>query len=400
MADDLQQLLESMGATFMPYGPDAAGAAGLRIVDVFGAYELEYAAIHKGVGIMHVPHRGLLEMRGADVRDYLHRLMTQDINPMRGGESRRAFQLNVKGRIIADTVVHFGDASTWVEADVFDLDELHEQLDARLFAEDASIVNITESRTVLALHGPHSAGLLAAVSGDGASPVVEMPGTHHVLDIAGHAVTATRRDECGVPGVYLFAPSASAANVYTALLDAAGYDRDAPDPSDDPQGAAESARRRRDSLRGRPIGWLAYNTARIEAGTPIFHIDFGPDSLPAETGLLDDAVSFTKGCYLGQEIVARMHSLGHPRRVLVGLRFDDDLLPIAGTQVFNAADEAAVIGAVTSSAVSPVLGNKTIALAVVKWGNHTSGSAVVAPAEGRMAGAAVVELGAISDVVQ
>jgi glycine cleavage system aminomethyltransferase T len=95
-----------------------------------------------------------------------------------------------------------------------------------------------------------------------------------------------------------------------------------------------------------------------------------------------------------------MHSLGHPRRVLVGLRFDDDLLPLAGAQVFNAADEAAVIGAVTSSAVSPVLGNKTIALAVVKWGKHTSGSAVVVPAEGRMAGAAVVELGAISDVVQ
>ncbi|MCC7406605.1 MAG: aminomethyltransferase family protein, partial [Phycisphaeraceae bacterium] len=145
------------------------------------------------------------------------------------------------------------------------------------------------------------------------------------------------------------------------------------------------------TILGRGIGWMAYNTARIEAGSPLFHVDFGPDSLPHETAILSQAVSFTKGCYLGQEIVARMQSLGHPKRLLVGLRLPDDRLPIAGSQVLTA--DGQVVGAVTSSTLSPLLGQTAIALAVVKWGRHEPGTTLRVAAEGAIVDARVVPPG-------
>ncbi len=141
-------------------------------------------------------------------------------------------------------------------------------------------------------------------------------------------MSAYRLDDTGAMGLHLFVPTDDAEMLYEKLLSAAGFD-----PEADAEPDADYAQRRRETLRGRPIGWLAYNTARIEAGTPIFHVDFGHDSLPGETGLLDHAVSFNKGCYIGQEIVARMKNLGHPKRLLVGLKFPDQKLPVAGTQV-------------------------------------------------------------------
>ncbi len=147
------------------------------------------------------------------------------------------------------------------------------------------------------------------------------------------------------------------------------------------------------AVRGRGIGWVAFNTARIEAGTPLYHIDFGPDSLPGETGLLEDAVSFTKGCYLGQEIVARMKHLGHPKKIIVGLKCEDDRLPIAGSQIHEAdAPGGTIIGGITSSTLPPLLGGSAIALASMKWAKHHVGTIVSTPAEGAFVKATVCAL--------
>ena len=129
---------------------------------------------------------------------------------------------------------------------------------------------------------------------------------------------------------------------------------------------------------------MAYNTARIEAGASIYHIDYGPDTLPHEAALIEQTVSFTKGCYPGQEIVARMENLGHPKRLLVGLHLDDARLPIAGAQVFDSSnDDAQVVGAVTSSTVSPMRGGKAIGLAMVKWGLCQIGTELSVFADGK-----------------
>ena len=384
------------GAEFISYGP--TDNAAVEIAESFGRYEAEYAAIRQRVGIMHLPQRALLNFTGADRQDFLHRMVTQNINALKGGATVRSFQLNQKGRILADMLVHHGDENTWLEMDRFDLPTVQNLYESHLFADDVAIEDWTEKRTALALHGPSSVELLRAVCEEDPQPMADMPGTHHVLTLKGARVTVYRRDVCGSPGFWLWVPNEHAAEVYEALLTAAGYEPDVPDQQTDPEQAAAFAQRRRESLRGRPVGWSAFNTARIEAGSPIFHIDFGHDSLPAETGVLDEAVSFTKGCYLGQEIVARIQSQGHPKRLLVGLHVKGDDLPVAGAQVMEAgkADEAGqssttqnIIGGVTSSAVSPVLGQRPVVFAVMKWGHHTPGSRVLIPTEGGMVEAEV-----------
>ena len=379
----IDSIQRDAGAAFMAYGaPGGDGndpGAAVRIVESFGEYEAEYAAIRKGVGIFHLPQRGLLRLTGADRRDFLHRLLTQDVNAMAPGRSQRAFQLNQKGRILADVIVHHGDADTWLEMDRFDVPALRELYDGRLFGEDVMLEDISDDRTMLALHGPAAGPLLASLcDADEAQRVLDGAGTHHVVTLAGGKATACRRDTCGVTGVQLFVPAEHAAPVYQALAEAVGG------LAPDVDGGVTRP------IAGRGIGWLAQNTARVEAGCAIYHIDFGPDCLPHEVGTdaVSEAVSFTKGCYLGQEIVTRMHNRGHPKRVLVGLKCGDDRMPVAGSQVYSS-DGGAVIGAVTSSTVSPMLGNVAIALAMVQWDAREQGVEVRVPAEGGMVEAAV-----------
>ncbi len=388
--EHFEKLVNHTGANWMEFGP-SSGDQMIPIPSDFHAYETEYAAIRRRVGIMLLPQRGLLELRGADVRDLLHRMLTQDICTMTSGQSRRALQLTQKGRILCDLYVHFGDSATWLEADAFDLPALRSLLESRLFSEDVTIEDITRHQHQFALHGPAATDLLQKMTRDNVDLAANSPGTHHVFAIDQNNVTVTRRDLCGVLGFCLIVPSTGAASLYEHLLEAVGFEPDAmADPMTEPHATADLAERRRHTLRGRPVGWLAFNTARIEAGTTIFHVDYGTDSLPAEAGsdLLAETVSFTKGCYLGQEIVARMHNLGHPKRVLVGLHTDSNVLPVAGTAILPLqqpdppSDNDAVIGAITSSTASPMLGDRPIAFATMKWGHHQEGTPVSFQAQG------------------
>ena len=439
------EVYATLAAEMMPYGPALPDGSLIEIAQAFSTFEAEYAAIRQRVGVMHLPQRAILHLTGADVKDYLHRLCTQEINGLDGGTTVRAFQLNEKGHIAADLIVHHGDESTWLEMDVFDLPWVRDLLEQRMFTEDVTIEDWTDQRTFLWLLGPAAVRLMSAVAGaDGAYAVERMgsmPGTHHVIDLplngggVAHA-TAYRWDLGGVLGVRLAVPSEHAVEVYGALLAKSGFE-----PGGDEQAsggdAAEYAERRRASMRGRPVGWSAFNTVRIEEGVPWYHIDFGGDSLPAEVPGphgLDGAVSFTKGCYLGQEVVARMKSLGHPKKLLVGIRVRPEhpepaglpatphspeappeastpqnpreggeiagdgpntFLPMAGSQVFDADDKQKLIGGVTSSTASPLRGQAGIGFAVVRWGRHQAGTAVRVPADGRLIDAEVAALDAL-----
>ena len=386
LMESFNKILSRLGAQLIGYGPpgDDQGLT-CAMAEDFGAYEAEYAAIRRHVGIFHLPQTGLIRATGDDRVDFLHRMTTQDINAMTGGQTRRAFQLCADGKIVGDLFVHHGDACTWLECDRFDIKPVMDLLDARLFSEDVTLADISDTRQAIALLGPASIKLLDAVAvhtceGMAPASVGEMPGTTHVVKIGEHLVSCCRRDLGSTLGLRLFVPSEGLLEIYQALLDAAGYETTDPE-----QGGDDFANRRRAGLRGRPVGWAAYNTARIESGLPMFHIDYGPDSLPAELGkaVFEEAVSMTKGCYLGQEAVARMHNLSHPKRALVGLKLHADHLPVAGTQVFEVdpdkrakAPRGGQIGGVTSSTVSPLLGTTAVAFAVMKWGKHRPGTMV------------------------
>lgn len=400
----LRELQEKADASFLTYGAPGGEGAGVQMVDSFGFYEGEYAAIRRGVGLMHLPQRAVLRFTGKDRQEFLHAMLTQDVKAMSGGMTRRGFQLNEKGRIVADVIIHHGDLDTWLELDAFDLPKLKTLLEGKLFIEDVVIEDRSGLHTCLALHGPAVLPLLRRVLTDDPSPMFDAPGTHHVLSMQDRKATCYRWDECGVAGVRLLVPREDE----TAWVEALAAPFGGLNPTPAPGSTAGDQKPHGDStekIRGRGIGWLAYNTARIEGGSPIFHIDFGPDTLPHETGLLEATTSFKKGCYLGQEIVARMQNLGHPKKVLVGLKFEDDRLPVSGTPVYDAPAESAtqagtanapVIGGITSSTLSPMLGGKAIALAMMKWGKHRPGTPALVPAEGANVPATVQPLAFLS----
>ncbi|MEX2213566.1 MAG: hypothetical protein WD768_05535 [Phycisphaeraceae bacterium] len=395
------------GASFLSYGPaPEPGATGsisaatpAELVETFGEYEAEYAAIRKGVGIFVAAQRGLVEVSGKDRIEFLHRMLTNDTRQLQPGQSRRALLLSKQGRIMMDMIILHQAERTWLLLDRVDVAGLLKELDKYLFTEDVKLRDASDDYLQIALHGPKAGALLVHLA---KSEVPALENLHHAtVTLNGEPCIVSRFDETGSIGLHVIAPVGHAASLYQAMADAVGGLVPGVQGDVDGKGAEQTPQvDPKRSIVGRGIGWLAFNTARVEAGRPLFHIDFGPDSLPAETGLLDETVSFTKGCYLGQEVVARMQHLGHPKRKVVALRGSDDRLPIAGSQVFEKGDGAAkekpgaVIGAITSSTLSPLGGNVAIALATIKWGKHLEGTELLVPAEGAFVVVRVANTGA------
>lgn len=342
---------------WMPYGPDAAEACVEMAADL-GSPAAEYAAIRRGVGVMDGVHRGTLRVLGADRVSFLQRMVTQDLKGLEAGGARESFWLNRKGRVQADLLLaEFGDAML-VDVDRFAAAACASELQAFVFSEDVQLQDATAEFARVSMHGAAALALLVAIDAKAAALSGDLRCV--ALHVAGHAVHAARRDQGGVPGVELFVPAAGVGGVFDALL-AAGATIEAP---------------------VRPIGWHAFNVARIEGGTPLFLVDFGREALPHETGLLARRVSFKKGCYLGQEVVARMESLGKPKQRLVALRMESDRLPVSGATVHVEAAEGEAVGTITSSAPAPMLGSACVAFAMLKYAQGEPGTRVRVAAEG------------------
>jgi folate-binding protein YgfZ len=388
----LKLMHEGAGAAVRLYGPPEAG---VELVDALDYVEAEYAAIRKGCAILDQPHRGTLEVRGGERVGFLNRMVTQELKGLGEGaalESRRTFWLNRKGRIDADMrVIELGEGGMLIDVDVHNASAAAASLSQFVFSEDVEIVDRSEEWHRLGLHGPGASERLASRSEveQGPSPRELAPGRACIVTVAGRRVVVDRQDSTGEVGLELAMAAGDAAAVYEELSVA-------PDPAARERGEGWKPD---PSGRARRIGWQAYNIARIEAGWPLYHIDFGPDSLPHETGaaVLIDRVSFKKGCYLGQEVVARMQSLGHPKQVLVGLRIEakserELRLPETGAPVLvSAAEKPEVVGAVTSATISPMLGGAPIAFAMVNYKHVAPGTRLHVEVEGTTISAAVQE---------
>ncbi|HVZ94167.1 MAG TPA: hypothetical protein VG797_06625 [Phycisphaerales bacterium] len=364
-------------ASFMTWGaPGADEKAGAPIVESFGEIGLEYAAIRRegrGCAVFDQPHRGTIRVRGKDRIPFLNRKLTQELKDLAPFRSRRSFWLNRRGRIDADLRIIELPDEMYFDLDVLCAAATVATLSAFIFSEDIELADVSDSMHRIALHGPASLRLLqqASIFVDGTSVIDLSPGRACRITIADKAVIADRDDSTGDIGIELLMQSADARAVWDRLFAVAA------EPS--PAGP----------LRLKPIGWHAWNIARIEAGTPLFNIDFGPDSLPHETGVLESRVSFTKGCYLGQEVVARMHSLGHPKQRLVALRppldsatsHDPEWQPSTGSAVMarnaEGAEDAKPVGAVTSSTRSPMLGDSIICFAQVRYASTDPGMKLI-----------------------
>lgn len=380
-------------AELAPYGPPDAG---VEVAQTLGPVELEYAALRKNCVLIDQPHRGTVQMTGADRIEFLNRMLTQELKPLDGGAMQwvESFWLSRKGRIDADVrVLGFGDRVLF-DVDVHQAAHFVTTLDAYIFAEDAELKDVSQAMHRVALIGPKAGRLLELATNEtkAGKPAHEIEdGETCEVVIAGRAVYVDRSDAVGVPAFGLVMERDDAEAVYTRLCELGmpdGQDAIGQENAGLSRGEGTGA-----EIGLRVAGWHAYNIARIEAGEPVFNLDFGATSLPGETGVMRRRVSFKKGCYLGQEIVARMDALGHPKQTVVALRVGsspDDPQPVTGSELVAAGQ---VVGAVTSSTVSPMLGGQVVCLATVRWDFHEPGTnMVVRTDEGEVAAVIQEEL--------
>jgi len=369
MNNPLLEAHEEAGGEMQAYGE-------VEIVSTFGQPQAEYAAIRKSVGVVDFAQRGILEVSGADRLGFLNNLLTnqtwdkQSKKGLEAGKGVYAFLLNNQGRIVADmNVMELGERA-WLEMDARLVEVVREALGKYVFSEKVKFETKVGELHELFLTGPRA----GEVVGGSIAGMESRRGRIGEVD-----VVIFRDDVCGVEGYRVICEGGEALRLWKFLSD----------PREDASGGGDDLR-----FRGlaRPVGWAAFNTARIEAGRALFGVDFDSTVLPAETGslVLSRAVSFTKGCYLGQEVVARMHARGQVARQVVGFKVEGDALPVAGAQVMD--DEGNVIGQVTSSTPSPMLSGAAIGMAMVKKPFFSVGAKLNVPAEGASRKAVVVEM--------
>ncbi len=307
------------------------------------------ARVRSKAGWFALPERGLVQVRGADRVRWTTGMVSNDVARLAAGHARsgcHALLLTAQGRIVADLHVLARAGELWLELARDALPDVFSRLERYVIADDVALSDVSPGWRRFALEGPRAPDLLARAAG---APVLLARHSGEEVSIAGSRVVACAWGWSGEAAYQLFVPAAASDAVVRAFAAAA---RDGELEIGDP---------------------AVLEVLRIEAGTPQQGAELGQDVLPAETGLVGSAVSLTKGCYTGQEIVARMESRGSASHRLVGLRFDasDACLPPRGAPVL--ADGQAV-GSVTSACHSALAG--AIALGYVRRAHAEPGSEV------------------------
>lgn len=256
----------------------------------------QYGALREGCGIAVLSWRGGFELLGPDRHRFLHNYVTCDVKGLAPGASAFGFFTSPQGRILSDAVLLAGEERLQVEVDRDQVEPLMAHLRKYILVDRVEIRPIEGLTPVVAI-GPQA----EAVMGD---------------------LAVQPRSLMGAP----------AWTVWMA----------------DPEALAG----------GTQVESEALDVLRVEAGIPRFGQDYGPENFPQETGI-EEAVSYTKGCYLGQEVVARIHYRGGVQNLLRGLVFDGDVA--AGTPILHDGREA---GRATTVVRSPVLG-KTVGLGIL-----------------------------------
>jgi glycine cleavage system T protein len=307
---------------------------GIELPERFSDPREEYQAVREQVGLIDLSFRAQIRMTGEDRVAFLQGMVSNDVKALRSGEGCAATLLTEQGRIVADLRVYALDTCLLLDVDARIKEKLIEALSRFIIADDVEMEDLSETQLTLALQGPLSPQALAAA---GLSAAPSKMFQHVEAILAGAAVRLIRTDDTGEDGYEILVPRGHAESVWQMLLQVGA-----------PLGL-------------RPVGLIALNTLRIEAGIPWYGVDMDEGRIVLEVGL-EQAINFKKGCYLGQEVVERASARGHVNRKLTGLLMQGNTLPASGDKLFHDAQE---VGWVTSAVVSPRL-DRPIALGYVR----------------------------------
>jgi folate-binding protein YgfZ len=298
--DVFLSVLPGFGAVFGSLGPT-------RVALHFGDPDRELRALREQAGLIDLSWRGAIEMTGRDRVRFLHGMCTNDIRKLAPGQGCLAAVVNRQGKMVAELAVYAGEHSLLLEVDRSNLEPTIEALGKFIVADDVSMK--PADMAILGLYGPGARALLEAPS---LAPF-------HTYRRSVHGVAAD--PALGIPGYHLLLPS--------------------PEPAEFGRLQARGAI---------PAGFQAYEQFRIENGFPRWGADMGPDLLPMEAGLESLAISYTKGCYIGQEVIQRVKTYSEPPRRLV-------LLEVKGASPAEKVTvEGQDVGRITSATPSRALG--------------------------------------------
>jgi len=289
-----------------------------------------YRALKANAAIGAIAPRNAIGLTGKDRATYLHGLLTNDIQVLTPGTGCYAAWLTPQGRMLTD--IHIFESGEMilldVPADV--LPATLQRLDQFLFSEDVQLADLSETLRAVWVHGPAAPSMLEEMLA-GVAGLESWPEYHNArAEFGGSSAVVARVSQLGVPGFVVYVEPARQPELQRALVERGAI-------------AAEPA---------------AIEAARIEAGYPLFGVDMTEETIPLEAGIEDRAISLSKGCYVGQEVIIRVLHRGHGRvaKKLVALRVQVDQpseVPASGAKIFS---EARDVGVVTTAANSPSLG--------------------------------------------
>jgi folate-binding protein YgfZ len=293
----------------------------LVVVTSVDTFTAEYRALTEASGLLDRSERGKLALAGPDAKSFLQGQVTNDIESLTSGEGCYAAFLTPKGKMLGDLRVLDAGDELLLDTERIALQELFNMIRRFSIGYDTELHKRTLERGLLSLIGPES-GAIA-----GAGQLASTEHAHRLVDVGGVSTRAVRTDV----GIDLLCDAGDTDALRAALEEAGAL----------------------------PISEPVAECLRIECGRPQYGIDLDDTTIPQEAGLNERAVSFTKGCYVGQETVARLYYRGKPNRRLSGLLLSG---PVQRGDVITF--DGRSVGIVGSASVSPRLG--PIALALVR----------------------------------
>src|SRR5713226_6440017 len=306
----------------------AAGAKmgvwfGCALPDYFGDAAAEFRNARETVALIDKNYRAYLSFTGPDRVRYLNAILTNNIKDLAAGHGILSLLLNPQGHILAEIETYaFADRLLCVSYAMI-RERLIEWLDKYIIMDDVTLTDETPRYGTLALEGPKAAALVQEVSGADVTKYEEL--SSHRRAVGSIPCLIVKRSPGGVPGAEFVADTETLPELWQIISDAARWHE------------------------GGPMGYAALSALRLAQGIPWFGYDFGEKQIPHEAGLQDSHISYTKGCYTGQEIVERVRSRGQVNRQRVEVRFSGDVVPEPGTLLTLAGKE---VGFVTRAARS------------------------------------------------
>jgi folate-binding protein YgfZ len=294
---------------------------GCALPDDFGNPAAEYRAARGSIALIDKNYRAYLSFTGPDRVRYLNAILTNNIKDLPSGQGNVSLLLNPQGHILAEIETYaFADKLFCVSYAMI-RERLVESLDKYIIMDDVTLADETHRFATLALEGPQAAAVVQELSGVNIIPLPELASTDAAVDSI--LCRIVKRSPAGIAGAEFIVQQENLAALWQVLLDATRKHG------------------------GIPMGYSALSAIRLAQGVPWFGYDFGEKQIPHEAGLQDTHVSYTKGCYTGQEIVERVRSRGQVNRQRIGLIFTGDTVPEAGATLSLDARE---LGYVTRTA--------------------------------------------------